>query len=163
MLRPSHLVETNVMKKLFACSLLSFVLLPLAIVAQQPQDTKEKEIREVEELERVAVLKEDVTSLERIWSEQFIVNNPQNEISADRTAVFDRIKKGLISYAQFDRKIESIKFSDDIAVVMGSETVLRKGDTAAQTIHRRFTNIWKQSGKTWQLIARHASVICPRN
>lgn len=151
------------MKKLIAYSLLSLALLPFAAIAQQTVETKEKEIRALEERERVAVLKEDVSALEKIWSDQFIVNNPQNEISADRSAVFDRIKKGVISYAQFDRKIESIKFSDDVAIVMGSETVLRKGDTPAQVIHRRFTNIWKKSGTTWQVIARHASVICSRN
>ena len=148
------------MNRLFAFALLLLVLVPLTIVAQEP---KEKEIRALEERERMAVLKEDIPALEKLWSKQFIVNNPQNEISADRGAVFDRIKKGLISYAQFDRKIESIKFSDDIAIVMGSETVLRKGDTQAQALQRRFTNIWKKSGTTWQMIARHANVICPRN
>lgn len=150
------------MKTLLICSLLTLIA-PFAIVAQQPVDTKEKEIRALEELERVAVLKEDVPALEKLWSEQFIVNNPQNEVSADRSAVFDRIKKGLISYAQFDRKLESIKFSGEIAIVMGSETVLRKGDTKEQAVQRRFTNIWKQSSTSWQLIARHASVICPRH
>ena len=109
------------------------------------------------------MLKGDVPTLEKLWPEQFIVNNPQNEVSADRNAVFDRIKKGLISYAQFDRKIESIKFNEDLAIVMGSEVVLRTGDTPAQIINRRFTNIWRKSGLSWQLIARHASVICPRN
>ncbi len=151
-----------VMKILVVCSLLTLIA-PFTIFAQQPVDTKEKEIRALEEQERTAVLKEDVSALEKLWSGRFIVNNPQNEISADRNAVFDRIKKGLISYAQFDRKVESIKFNEEIAIVMGSETVLRKGDTAAQVINRRFTNIWKKSGTTWQLIARHASVICPRN
>ena len=109
----------------------------------------------------MAVLKEDVQALERLWSEQLIVNTPQNEISADRSVVLDRVKRGLIRYSQFDRRIESIRFNEDLAIVMGSETVVRKGDTASatQAVRRRFTNIWRRSGPTWRMIARHANVV----
>ena len=123
---------------------------------------REKTIRSLEEQERLAVLKEDVPALERLWSEQLIVNNPQNEISADRSAVLDRVKRGLIRYSTFDRQIEAIRFSDDIAIVMGSETIVRKGDAASGTepaVRRRFTNIWRLSGGTWRMIARHANVV----
>jgi phage shock protein E len=120
--------------------------------------SEENAIRSLEEQERTAVLKEDVQALERLWSEQLIVNNPQNEISADRGVVLDRVKRGLISYSKFERRIESIRFNEDLAIVMGSETVVRKGDKA-NAVHRRFTNIWRKSGSTWRMIARHANVI----
>jgi hypothetical protein len=109
----------------------------------------------------MAVLNEDVAALERLWSDQFIVNNPQNEISPDRNAVIDRVKRGLIRYSAFERHIEAIRFNQDIAIVMGSETVVPKGDPARsnQTVRRRFTNIWRKSGANWQIIARHANVI----
>lgn len=135
---------------------------PLSIAAQESLAGKEAEIRSLEEQERTAVLKEDISALERLWSDQLIVNNPQNEISANRSAVFERIKSGLIRYSQFDRQIEMIRFNEDLAIVMGSETVLRKGYAQAQAIHRRFTNIWKKSGSTWRMIARHANVIPPK-
>ena len=129
---------------------------------------QESTIRSLEEQERTAVLKEDVPALERIWSEQLIVNNPQNEISADRSAVLDRVKRGLIRYSQFDRRIEAIRFDNDLAIVMGSETIVRKADPAAPSagapgappaVQRRFTNVWRRSGATWRMIARHANVV----
>ena len=49
---------------------------------------EEDVIRQLEEQERQAVLKQDLTALERLWSEEFIVNNPQNQISSSRDAVF---------------------------------------------------------------------------
>jgi ketosteroid isomerase-like protein len=109
----------------------------------------------------MAVLEEDVQALERLWSEQLIVNNPQNEISADRSVVLDRVKRGLIRYSRFERRIESIRVSDDVAIVMGSETVVRRGNAAspAQAVQRRFTNVWKRSGQAWRMIARHANVV----
>jgi rhodanese-related sulfurtransferase len=118
---------------------------------------EENTIRSLEEQERAAVLKEDVDALEQLWSEQLIVNNPQNEISADRSVVIDRVKRGLIRYSLFERRIESIRFNEDLAIVMGSETVVRKDDTAV--VQRRFTNIWKKSGPAWRMIARHANVV----
>ena len=63
------------MNRLFAFALLLLVLVPLTIVAQEP---KERKIRALEEQERMAVLKEDIPALEKLWSKQFIVNNPQN-------------------------------------------------------------------------------------
>jgi ketosteroid isomerase-like protein len=127
----------------------------------EPLAATENTIRSLEEQERKAVLEEDVPALERLWSEQLIVNNPQNEISADRSVVLERVKGGLIRYSQFERRIESIRFDGDIAIVMGSETVVRKGGPpgAAGAVKRRFTNIWRQSGATWRLIARHANVV----
>src|SRR6185436_9691296 len=94
------------MKGRLIYALLSLLLSgPILIVAQEPLVTKEGQIRSLEEQERMAVLKEDLSTLERLWSDQLIVNNPQNEISANRNAVFDRIKSGLIRYSQFDRQI----------------------------------------------------------
>jgi ketosteroid isomerase-like protein len=155
----------NVMGRPFLVSFASLLLacLPLTLAAQSPEppSADEASIRSLEEQERVAVLNQDVPALERLWAEQFIVNNPQNEISADRGAVLDRVRRGLIRYAKFERRIEVIRFTGDIAIVMGSEIVVPKtdGGGSTQTVHRRFTNIWTKSGTSWRAIARHANVI----
>jgi ketosteroid isomerase-like protein len=142
-------------------SLLLTCSLPAAAHAEGRRDARESTIRSLEEQERIAVLNEDVPALQRLWSEQLIVNNPQNEISADRNVVLDRVKRGLIRYSEFERRIESIRFDEGVAIVMGSEVVVRRGDATSepQPVHRRFTNIWKKSGRTWRMIARHANVV----
>ena len=153
------------MGRQFLASLVSLLLASLSLVvaaqSQEPLSAEERTIRSLEEQERVAVLNGDIAALERLWAKQFIINNPQNEISADRSVVLDRVRRGLIRYSKFERRIEAIRFSEDIAIVMGSETVEPKSDTAGSTqaVHRRFTNIWKKTGTTWRAIARHANVI----
>jgi ketosteroid isomerase-like protein len=133
------------------------------VVAQSARDEAalEQEIRRLEQMEVDAVLRMDLTTLEGLWSPSFIVNNPQNGISADRSVVFDRIKRGLISYSDYQRRIEAIRFDGDIAIVMGSETVVPKGGTGSsvEPLHRRYTTIWKKSGTRWLAIARHANVV----
>lgn len=92
------------------------------------------------------------------------MNNPQNGVSLNRNFVVERVRQGLISYSSFEKTIDAIRFSGDIAIVMGSETVVPKGNAprAGQTVQRRFTNIWARSGSTWKGIARHANVIAER-
>ena len=100
---------------------------------------EEDVIRQLEEQERQAVLQQDFAALERLWAEEFIVNNPQNQISTSRGAVLALVQQGLIRYAVFERRIESIRFSVDIAIVMGAETVEPVGDAprAGGTVERR--------------------------
>jgi hypothetical protein len=153
------------MTRRFAGPLLSLLLAgssPVSVArSEEPMAAAESTIRSLEEQERKAVLEEDVPALERLWSERLIVNNPQNEVSPSRSAVLDRVKRGLIRYSRFERRIESIRFDDDVAIVMGSETVVRKGDGIgeAPAVRRRFTNIWRRSGSAWHMIARHANVV----
>lgn len=153
------------MTKRVAGPLLSLLLgCSLSVSAAPPEEgdpAEENTIRSLEEQERMAVLNEDVKALERLWAEQLIVNNPQNEISADRSVVLDRVKRGLIRYSQFERRIEAVRIGGDLAIVMGSETVVRRSDapTAAQAVRRRYTNIWRKVGPTWRMIARHANVV----
>jgi ketosteroid isomerase-like protein len=124
---------------------------------------EEDVIRQLEEQERQAVLQQDLAALERLWAEEFIVNNPQNQLSTSRGDVLALVKRGLIRYAAFERRIESIRFNADIAIVMGAETVEPVGDAprAGTTVERRFTNIWRKQDATWHMIARHANVTAP--
>ena len=126
-------------------------------------NSEEDVIRQLEDQERQAVLKQDLAALEHLWSEEFIVNNPQNQLSTSRGDVLALVKRGLIRYAAFERRIESIRFNADIAIVMGAETVEPVGDAprAGGTVERRFTNIWRKQDAAWHMIARHANVIAP--
>jgi hypothetical protein len=123
--------------------------------------SEEDTIRQLEEQERQAILNQDTVTLERLWSEEFIVNNPGNRITMSRGDALELVKRGLIRYAAFERRIEAIRFNDDVAIVMGAETVEPVGDTprAGEIVDRRYTNIWRKKEVTWHMIARHANVI----
>lgn len=121
----------------------------------------EREIRALEDQERTAVLARDFPALERLWSEDFIVNNPRNEVSADRRELLESFRQGIAHYRSFDRVIEAIRFSGDHAIVMGREKVepAEEAPGAGRTVERRFTNVWRREGGTWRLFARHANVV----
>ena len=117
----------------------------------------EQDIRKLDVEHADAVLRGDLAAMDTIWTEDFIVNNPFNEI--DKA---DRIRSGVVSYSSFLREIEAVRIYENTAIVMGNETVVPKGKSpdAGKTIHRRYTNIWMMREGKWRLVARHASVIC---
>jgi hypothetical protein len=124
--------------------------------------TSEAEIRNLEQTEVQAVIKKDTTTLKKLWDKDYVVNNPDNKIILAKSNPLDRpvLQKARTS---FTREVENILINDNIAISMGSETVVPIGNDlkSGQTINRRYTNIWMKKEGTWKLIARHANVICP--
>ena len=119
----------------------------------------EQEIRKLDLAHADAVLRGDQVAMDNLWTEDFIVNNPFNEI--DKA---DRIRSGAVTYSSFVRVPESIVIHGDTVIVMGREIVVPKGNSpdAGKTINRRYTNIWMKRKDKWRLVARHASVICQK-
>ena len=117
----------------------------------------EQEIRRLDLAHADAILRGDLAALDKLWTEDFKVNNPFNQI--DRA---DRIRTGAVTYSSFIRDPETVLIHGDTVIVMGREIVVPKGNSpdAGKTINRRYTNIWMKRGGKWRLIARHASVIC---
>jgi ketosteroid isomerase-like protein len=151
------------MKLLLLAIIITCIVTGSALGQKARQDKAlEQTIRKLELEESDAVSRTDVTALEKLWAEDFTVNNPQNQISRGRKEVLDRVRSGLIKYSSFVREIESIGFYGDTVIVMGLEVVTPIGNTprAGQALRRRYTNIWMKRKGNWLLTARHANVIC---
>lgn len=145
--------------KLILLATIAVLALSGATAAQSARQKEaiEKEIRKLEQAHADAVLRGDLAAMDKIWTTDFKVNNPFNEV--DKA---DRIRTGAMTYSSFVREPESVLIHKNTVIVMGRETVVPKGNSpgAGKTINRRFTNIWMKRDGQWRLIARHASVIC---
>lgn len=125
------------------------------------QDPREAEIRRMENLERESVLKGDSSALfDKIWSPNMIVNTPANVVgTVEGTKA--HLRSGDLNYLTFERNIEKITFNDNVAVVMGGETIRPQGHqvNAGKTVSRRFTHVWLYKNNRWSIIARQATII----
>ncbi len=149
------------MKTLF---LLAVAVIILASGSSSGQSAKqnaaiEQEIRRLDLAHANAVLRGDLKAIDRLWTEDFVVNNPFNEI--DKA---DRIRTGAVTYSSFLRVPEVVTIHGETVIVMGREEVVPKDKSpdAGKTINRRYTNIWMKRKGEWRLVARHASVICQK-
>ncbi|MEO7923414.1 MAG: nuclear transport factor 2 family protein [Chitinophagaceae bacterium] len=149
------------MKYLFP---IAFLISTLLANGQATAKT-EAEIRKMEQTVVMAILNADSNTLKQVWAPEFLVNNPRNDISANRNVVLQTQKSGMIDYTTFERVIEQMQFQKVIVITMGYEIFVSRNDIpgakAGQTYKRRFTNIWMKKKGKWQQIARHASIICP--
>lgn len=152
---------TRLLALIFLLPLLSCVATaPGAPMSGTPDDSV---IRDLEEQERVAVLNRDSQALQRLWAEEFIVNAPMNQISPNRAVVLDLMRQGRIHYSTLERRIEQLRVTGDLAIVMGGETVqpIATAAGAPPPVQRRFTHIWRREAGAWRLIARHANNVLP--
>ena len=125
------------------------------------QDSREAEIKLMENLERESVLKSDSAALfDKIWSPNMIVNTPANIVgTVEGTKA--HFRSGDLHYLSFERNIEKITFNDNVAIVMGGEIIKPQGHqlNAGKTVSRRFTHVWLYKNKSWSLIGRQATII----
>lgn len=142
--------------KSFNLVLISSLLITTLVFAQSKDEI---EIRRLEKHWTELLDKGDTNSLLKIWSKDYVVNNPNGKIVTPKEIV-SLMKSGHI-FPAVERIIEKITFNQNIAIVMGKE-LQQPGDLTTnleEWIPRRFTNVWIRNGKSWQLIARQSSEI----
>ena len=123
------------------------------------QSSDEMEIRQLEKHWTELLDKGDTTSLLRIWSEKYVVNNPNGKIVTPKEIV--ALMKSGHKFPAVERIIEKITFNQDIAIVMGKELQQPENMTPNHEnwIPRRFTNVWIKTKEGWQLAARQSSQV----
>ncbi len=139
-------------------SISTFAALLIFFCAQS--QNAETEIRKLEGEARDAILKKDTVALAKLYSPDFIVNSPANRIETFQN-VLARIRSGGLDRETFEKNIEKISFTNNVAIVMGNEVVTPKGKAAdsGKTVKRRFTNVWVKNKTSWQLVARQSTII----
>jgi ketosteroid isomerase-like protein len=135
----------------------------------QNRPTDSATVRALDDQMRLAVLRRDIPALEQFWSDQLVVNAPNNAVVHGKRAVIeDFVRTGIINFSSFERDIQFMRAEGDFVITMGLETLRALTDSPANGLRagditrRRFTNIWRREGDTWRLYIRHANVIAPR-
>ncbi|HEX3233629.1 MAG TPA: nuclear transport factor 2 family protein [Gemmatimonadales bacterium] len=115
-----------------------------------------QDIRAHEEENRAAFLAADLATLERLWTDDFVVNSPINVVN-DKRRTLALLEAGRIRHTSLALEIEHMARHGDVVVVMGSDRVTDPPD--GRITHRRFTNLWRLESGTWRCFARHANVV----
>ena len=137
--------------------LMNFMLMTTLAFGQSSDET---EIRKLEKHWTELLDKGDTTSLLGIWSENYVVNNPNGKIVTPKDIV--ALMKSGHTFPTVKRIIENITFNQDIAIVMGKELQQpsNMNPNTEEWIPRRFTNVWIKNKNVWQLAGRQSSKIC---
>jgi ketosteroid isomerase-like protein len=121
------------------------------------QSEEEAEIRRLEKHWTELLDKGDTTALLQIWTENYVVNNPNGKIVTPKD-IIGLMKSGHI-FPTVERIVEKVTFNQNFAIVMGKELQQPASliTNKEEWIPRRFTNVWIKTDKEWQLAARQSS------
>lgn len=121
--------------------------------ADAQPESWQAQIRELQEQSCRAFLERNIEQLERLLSDDFIVNSPINRLLT-KDDMLGLLGKGIIGHFVYDEEIERMMRRGEMVVVMGTDTITNA--PAGPPIRRRFTNIWYEVDGVWSMVARHA-------
>ena len=118
------------------------------------------EVRRLNAQEVEALLHNDIRTLGRLWSSDFVVTNPLNKF-VNKQEVVGLIESNFLAFTSYDRQVEYVRIYGDTAIVAGGETVVWAGKmpNAGKMSHLRFTAVWVKQDGRWQQVARHANIL----
>ena len=90
----------------------------------------------------IAFLKNDPVQIAALWPDDFVVTNPLNRFVTKRQ-VLGMVQSGFLVITSYDRQVEYDRIYGDMAIMVGSETVVWGGKmpNAGKTEHLRFTAV----------------------
>lgn len=157
------------MKIFFVCAVLLAFLAALGVPFGSAQVTQrssnedpsaEEDVRRANVEEVEAFVHNDPKTMERLWSDDFVVTNPLNKF-VNKRQVLGMVESGFLVITSYDRQIEYVRVYGDTVIAAGRETVVWGGKmpNAGKTEHLRFTGIWMKQRGSWQEVARHANIV----
>lgn len=114
--------------------------------------------------QKVMVATADVDGLAALSAPELTINAPTGRVLT-RDQFLAMMRNGQIGAEQFERTVESVKFSGNIGVVMGSEIFTPTAQSelgktyGAVPLKRRYTNVYVRRHGAWRWFARHANVV----
>lgn len=101
----------------------------------------------------------DVDTVTAIVTPDLVVNAPINRV-VDAADALARFRARRIDYTSLKVNLEFAGVRGDLVVLMGEEIVTPTSDAphAGKTVHRRFTDIWRQINGAWKLAIRQGTI-----
>ena len=119
----------------------------------------EAEIRALDQTQAKAWVARDQAALEQLWSPEFVIHAPSNQILT-REETFREMMTPRLEMVSLERTVERVTQFGDIAISMGVDHYVPKNGPEAGQVHTQpYTNVWRREGNTWRKIARHANVL----
>ena len=127
------------------------------------QSKDELELRRLETHWTELLDQGDIPALLEIWSDEYVVNNPNGKIVTPKEIV--ALMESGHKFPEVKRFIEKITFNKNVAIIMGKELQQPKNMTPnlEEWIPRRFTNVWIKMGDNWKLAARQSTQVDSQN
>lgn len=110
-------------------------------------------LEELEQREAQARLRRDLQTLDRLWSEQLVVNSTDSPLLSKEYAL-ERLRTGRLGYETFDRHTIRICDLGAVQIAIGDEEITA---TNGDLLRCGYMNVWQLRQDGWKLVARHVA------
>jgi ketosteroid isomerase-like protein len=140
---------------------LSLILAAPVVFAQNParearsDDDAEKQVRKLERDRVAALVKGDVNTLDRIFSDDLIYTHSTGRVDTKKSLI-DSIKSGAQKYEAMDHDDLAVRTFQNVALLMGKSSVkVRSGGAGAElrSFQIRFIIVYARQSGRWQMVA----------
>ncbi len=123
------------------------------------QNQAELEIEKLELRDADAALRQDLDTIETLWSDKLVVSGAANLLFS-KAQVLAFFRAGLVRLKSFERRVTRVVIDGDTAVTTGSDTVVPLvGVDAGKTVFCSYLNCWTRESGEWKLLGRQVSVV----
>jgi Domain of unknown function (DUF4440) len=139
-------------------------LLPLTASDGAAIEPNETSLRAADAEEMRIIRAGDAQAEQAFMHPNYIVNSPANRI-VRKDQLIKMLSEGQIASDAFERTIEATAITGNVGIVMGREIVKPKPSSelgqlhGANTLERRFTDVFLFEKGDWRLLARQSTVI----
>jgi len=150
-------------KVLFTVLAVSLSLTALARATQTSRDSSvEQTIRQLENENREATLKNDASVFERLLADDWLNTNANGTVTT-KAQLMSLVKSGTFKISSLEYDDVMVRAYQDAAVVTGRSTSTRMGqDNKLITGQVRFTRVYIKRDQGWQVVSAQSTPI-PRN
>ena len=146
---------------------INLALVLIALVLAHPclaADISESSLRAADAEQMRIIVDGDARAQSAFMHRNYILNGPSNRVRR-KAVLVDMLAGGKMASERFERVIEGTAITGNVGIVMGSEIVQPRADSAlgekfgSSPLKRRFTNVFVFENGNWYFLARQASVI----
>jgi len=137
------------MKLLFVIGLIATAAASISVAQVKNASGKaEREIRQVEEKRREALLRGDTTTLDQIFADEYIVTNQSGGVRT-KTQMISDLRSGALKFESADEDDVVVRVYGNTAVITGRATSKHEGRDSTQV---RFTRVYVKRMGRWQAV-----------
>lgn len=115
-------------------------------------------LRELEDRRYRAMIAADLAALQALLADTLNYTH-SNAASDTKASYLEGVKSGRWKYKKIERPVEDIQVYGACAVITGQTRMEAVIEGTERVLNSRFTNVWVQGDKGWQMVAWQSTPI----
>ncbi len=129
---------------------------------ESADSSSEKEVRQMIEKYRAALLRRDIPALEQIWADDYVFVNASGEVLSKAQRLADIKSRATTLESIKEEENRTVRVYQNSAVVTSRVTIKGLYNGQPTSGQYRSTHVWVKGATGWQLVANQLTVLAAK-